>query len=104
MGLPTKCVECGEPGLRICAECFRKIQRHAEHVARTALDPAPGDPDEITAAWLLEKHPESFRNLEEAEVYRQFCAAHTITWKGCYGSGSIMWPKWMELQRAIEAL
>ena len=62
---------------------------------------AEGHPDELTAPYLAELHG---LTAEEAEEYRQFCKAHTITFRGCYGDGSIMWPKWVAHKADIASL
>ena len=58
------------------------------------------EPDGISAAWLMQQHSEL--DAEDAEAYRAFCQAHTITLRDCYGNGEIMWPKWLAFQREVE--
>jgi hypothetical protein len=41
---------------------------------------------------------------EEAEEYRLFCKRSTIVFKGCYGDGSKMWPKWNAFKAEIASL
>ena len=43
---------------------------------------------------LKEKHPEL--TLDEALSLLKFCRENTIWLLGCYGDGSIMYPKWRE--------
>lgn len=71
----------------------REIRKAAQAFASSFFENmAVGHPDEITAAWLQEMHPEL--DAEEAELYRQFCKSQTCVFRGCYGDGSIMWPAW----------
>ena len=82
---------------------MRAIAKEAEKLARDFFDSmAIGHPDELTAARLMELHPEL--DAEEAELYRLFCKQHTITFCGCYGQGQIMWPKWQAFKAEIQAL
>jgi len=84
-------------------EFERQIRREAQNFARLMWESMSKDhPDEITSAWLMEKHPEL--TPEEAEEYRLFCKANTIVFKGCYGDGSIMWPRWVAFREEIAAL
>lgn len=63
---------------------------------------AVGHPDEITTEWIMEQHPSL--DKEDAEEYRLFCKRSTIVFKGCYGDGSIMWPKWNAFKAEIASL
>lgn len=70
------------------------IKEEAHNFATNLLQNiAVGHNDEITTEWLMEKHPTLTK--EEAEQYRLFCKQKTIVFKCCYGSGEIMWPKWI---------
>lgn len=81
----------------------RTIRQHAREVARDIFENlAVGHHEEITAEWLMQMHPSL--NAEEAEEYRLFCKRSTITFKGCYGDGSIMWPKWNAFKAEIASL
>lgn len=66
------------------------------------LNMAVGHPEEITAAWLMERHPQL--SEEEAEEYRLFCKAKTIVFRGCYGDGSKHWPAWQAFKNEIRSL
>ena len=71
-----------------------KIRKSASDFAAHLLENiAVGHKEEITSDWLMEKHPALSK--EEAEKYRLFCKSKTIVFKGCYGSGDIMWQKWI---------
>lgn len=71
-----------------------KIRKAASDFAAHLLENiAVGDKDEITSDWLMEKHPTLSK--DEADRYRLFCKSKTIVFKGCYGDGEIMWPKWI---------
>ena len=50
--------------------------------------------NKITAEWLQSIHPELF--LWQAGKLKEFCIENTITYKECYGDGSIMFPKFTE--------
>lgn len=79
------------------------IRRQARDFATKLFDNmAVGHPDEITAAWLMEKHPEL--SAEEAEEYRLFCQRSTIVFRGCYGDGGIMWPRWQAFKDEIAGM
>lgn len=81
----------------------RAIRRKAREWVNDWMDNAAvGHPDEITSAWLMEVHPSLI--AEEAEEYRRFCQRSTIVFKGCYGDGSIMWPKWNAFKAEIASL
>lgn len=81
----------------------KEIERKArEFVTEWVENMAVGHPDEITAAWLMEKHPGL--SAEEAEEYRLFCRRSTIVFRGCYGEGQIMWPRWQAFKAEIASL
>lgn len=63
---------------------------------------AVGHVDEITAAWLMEMHPEL--DAEEAEEYRLFLMRNTFVFRGCYGNGSHWWPRWLAFKAEIKSL
>lgn len=80
-----------------------EIRRQARDFATKLFDNmAVGHPDEITAEWLMSKHPEL--SAEEAEEYRLFCQRSTIVFRGCYVDGAIMWPKWTAFKAEIAGM
>lgn len=75
----------------------KQIEQAASEFAQNFFNNiANGHPDEITTDWLLSKHPDLDPDL--AEEYRLFCKSNTIVFKGCYGDGEIMWPKWQKMR------
>ena len=79
------------------------IRRQARDFATKLFDNmAVGHPDEITAEWLMTMHPEL--SAEEAEEYHQFCQRSTIVFRGCYGEGSTMWPRWKAFKAEIASM
>jgi hypothetical protein len=81
----------------------KDIERKAREFVTDLMDNmAEGHPDEITAQWLMEIHPEL--NAEEAEEYRLFLMRNTFVFRGCYGDGSRWWPRWLSLTAEIKSL
>ena len=81
----------------------KAIRKAAEACARDFFENlAAGHPDELTSEWLMSIHPEL--DAEEAELYLLFCKRHTITFRGCYGQGKTMWPKWKAFKAEIASL
>lgn len=48
----------------------------------------------LTAEYLKTIHPEL--TMTECTLLLEFCKANTITYRSCYGDGSIMFPKWVD--------
>jgi hypothetical protein len=81
----------------------RDIEAKARDLVNDWMDNmAVGHPDEITAEWLMEQHPEL--DAEEAEEYRLFCMRNTFVFRGCYGDGSRLWPLWQAFKNEIKGL
>ena len=81
----------------------KDIKRMVRELATDWMDNiAKGHPDEITAKWLMEMHPEL--DPEEAEEYRLFLMRNTFIFRGCYGNGAIWWPRWLAFKAEIRSL
>jgi len=48
----------------------------------------------ISTDYLMGLHPEL--NIEEADSLKEYANSHTISYRECYGDGSIIYPKWKE--------
>lgn len=81
----------------------QQIRNAARDLVTELFDNAAvGHPDEVTVLWLMQQHPEL--SADEAEEYRLFCQRNTIVFRGCYGDGSIMWPRWQAFKAEIAGL
>jgi hypothetical protein len=52
------------------------------------------NPKKLSVPYLMKLHPEL--SEQEAAEYLAFCKSKTISYKECYGDGSIMMPEWKE--------
>jgi hypothetical protein len=58
--------------------------------------------DLISVEHLMNLHKE-LTNVE-AESLLKYCKEHSIQYKACYGDGSIMFPKWKEVQARLQSI
>lgn len=59
----------------------------------------PEESDLITTEFLCTLHPEL--SLAGATLLKEFAIRNTVTRRGCYGNGNIIYPKWRALIKEV---
>lgn len=76
-------------------ESLNVLLRVSKEVVR--IEKAKLDERLVDVEYLIRIHTEL--SIDEAKDLLEFLKGTTIRYKECYGSGSIMYPKWLEFKR-----